>query len=166
MAKKMYFSFQPQDFNIYDTVSREGELKFKNCDEFDFDDSFFNQLIFVANKKRLKGTIKMKEMVSGTKLVLKIIPRSENPDYVKAYSNRLDLRSAGYIQPESILMCNSAVTGFFNELSQDEELKRSYVDNVVQFFANARAQSNQFKQDQVGPDKKTMKNIRSLSKRI
>ena len=166
MAKKMYFSFEPHNFNIYDTVSRDGELKFKSCDDFDLEDPFFNQLIFVANKKRLKGTIKMKEIVTGNKLVLKIIPRSENPDYVKAYSNRLNLRSTGYIQPETTVIGNSAVTGFFNELASDEEVKKSYVDNVVQFFVNARVQSNQFKKDQVGPDKQIIKNVRSLSKRI
>ena len=74
MAKKMYFQISPEKFRMYDRISREGKVKFREVETFDVSDEFYNKLIFVAKqKKNLKGRITVKEQVTGTKFKLKIV---------------------------------------------------------------------------------------------
>ena len=86
MAKKMYFQVSPEKFRMYDRISREGEVKFRSAETFDVSDPFYNKLVFVAKQKKLSGRINVKEQVTGTKFVLKIIPRQDKGDIVVLYS--------------------------------------------------------------------------------
>ena len=88
MAKKlMYFQVAPERFSLYEKISREGELEFRKADSFDVEDKFYDKLIFVGRHKKLRGRITVKEQVTGTKFVLKVIPREGQSPEIKIYNN-------------------------------------------------------------------------------
>ena len=83
MAKKMYFQLQPECFKLYERISREGDIKLTRAEAFDVSDPYYNRLIFIAKQKKLKGRINIREQVTGTKFVLKVIPREDKGAIVK-----------------------------------------------------------------------------------
>ena len=46
MAKKMYFQLQPENFKMYDRISRDGEIRFVRANPFDVADPYYNKMIF------------------------------------------------------------------------------------------------------------------------
>ena len=180
MAKKMYFHLQPECFKFYDRISRDGEIKFRRAEGFDVHDAYYNRMVFVAKQKKLKGRINIKEQITGTKFVLKIIPREEGA-IVKIYSNKLELRTFGELLLQDIILPQQKASGFYcsfrpvltadekeNErrMSEAHELKQEYVTNVVDFFAEAKVASKNYKNDIRMQDKQIQKNLKQLSRRV
>lgn len=181
MAKKMYFQISPDKFSMYSRITREGEIKFIKSKQFDMEDSFYNKLIFVAKKKKLKGRITVKEQITGKKFIIKVIPRPEKPAEVKIYSNKLELRSRGEITLQDIVMTNEQAAGFFysfrplldeNEETNEHEIasakgrKREYVRNVLDFFEEAKYRSKLYKNDLLFQDKVIQRSLKQMSKRL
>lgn len=163
--KKMYFTAKAEDFIIYDKLSRDGKLFYKNYDDFNLEDDFYNKLFFEAPKKTIYGSTIVKELVTGCKFILEL---EENKNGTLSASLRgydRDVKTSK-IAFNKVRVDNSIVSGFFFEMENDEELKMQYVDNVVQFMAMAMAKTNQRKRDIEGPDKGFIKSLRDLSKWI
>ena len=181
MAKKMYFQLQPENFKFYERISRDGEIKLRRAEGFEVSDPYYNRMIFVAKQKKLKGRIAIKEQVTGTKFILKIIPKEENVAIVKVYSNRLELRTYGEILLQEAILPQQKASGFYHSfrpvLTGDEKVdeklmseaydrKQEYVENVVGFFADAKVAARNYKNDIHMQDHQIQKNLRQLSKKI
>lgn len=180
MAKKMYFQLQPECFKLYERISRDGEIKLTRADSFEVSDPFYNRMIFVAKQKKLKGRINIKEQITGTKFVLKVIPK-EDGAIVKVYSNKLELRTYGEFLLQDVVLPQQMASGFYcsfrpvltanekeNErlMSEAQELKQEYVTNVVNFFADAKVAARNYKNDIRMQDKEIQKNLKQLSRRV
>ena len=181
MAKKMYFQLQPEWFKLYERISREGDIKLTRAEAFDVSDPYYNRLIFIAKQKKLKGRINIREQVTGTKFVLKVIPREDKGAIVKVYSNKLELRTYGEILLQDAVLPQQKASGFYCSfkpvLTSDEkenekrasealDLKQNYVGNVVDFFTDAKVAARNYKNDIHMQDKQVQKNLRQLSRRL
>lgn len=183
MAKKMYFQLQPENFKMYDRISRDGEIKFVRADRFDVADPYYNKMIFVAKyKKNLRGNITIKEQITGTKFKLKIIPgKGDEPSVVQVYSNKLELRSTGKITVQDVILSPKKASGFYYsfrpELTEDEKVnerllqesksrKEEYVSNVVGFFADAKTAAKNYRNDISFQDKQVQRSLRQLSRKL
>ena len=182
MAKKlMYFQVSPEKFNLYEGITREGELEFRKADAFDVEEEFYNKLIFIGKHRKLKGNITDKEQVTGTKFKLKVIPREGKSPEIKLYNNRLELRSNGTITADSIVLSPKRAAGFYYsfraENSEDPETykrnqeeanarKEAYVGSVLEFFEDARTCANNYKNDIRLQDKEIQRSLRQLSRRL
>ena len=115
MAKKMYFQLQPENFKMYDRISRDGEIRFVRANPFDVADPYYNKMIFVAkHKKNIRGNITVKEQITGTKFKLKIIPgKGDEPSVVQVYSNKLELRTYGVILLQDAVLPQQKASGFY-----------------------------------------------------
>lgn len=183
MAKKMYFQLQPENFKMYDRISREGDIKFVKADAFDVEDPYYNRMIFVAKyKKNIRGNFTVKEQITGTKFKLKVIPGKENePATVQVYSNKLELRSTGKITVEDIMLSPKKASGFYYsfrpQLTQDEKeneklmidaknRKEEYVSNVINFFADAKTAARNYRNDISFQDKQIQRSLKQLSRKL
>lgn len=181
MAKKMYFQLQPECFKLYDRISRDGEIKLKRADGFEVSDPYYNRMIFVAKQKKLKGRITIKEQVTGTKFILKVIPKDDKVAIVKIYSNKLELRTYGEILLQEAILPQQKASGFYFSfrpvLTDDEKVnerlmkeaydrKQEYVANVVDFFNKAKVAARNYKNDIHMQDKEIQKNLRQMSRKL
>ena len=182
MAKKlMYFQVAPERFSLYEKISREGELDFRKADSFDVEDKFYNKLIFVGRHKKLRGRITVKEQVTGTKFVLKVIPREGQSPEIKIYNNRLELRSNGTLSADQIVLSPKRAAGFYYsfrpEHSEDPETykrneeaatkrKEAYVGSVLEFFENAKTCARNYKNDIRLQDREVQRTLKQLSRKL
>ena len=181
MAKKMYFHLKPECFMFYDRISREGEIKFRRAQGLDVNDPYYNRLVFVAKQKKLKGRINVKEQITGTKFVLKIIPKDDKVSIIKVYSNKLELRTKGEILLHEAVLPQQMASGFYcsfnpvittddkeNEKRKNEcaNLKEEYIKNVLNFFREAKVCARNYKNDIYMQDKHMQKNLRQLAKKL
>ena len=182
MAKKlMYFQVAPERFDLYDKISRTGDIVFRKGESFDVEDGFYNKLIFVGKHKKLRGRITVKEQVTGTKFILKVIPREGQSPEVKFYNNRLELRSNGTLTADSVVLSPKRAAGFYYsfrpEHSEDPETykrneeaatkrKEAYVGSVLDFFEDARTSARNYKNDIRLQDREVQRNLRQLSRRL
>ena len=183
MAKKMYFQVSPEKFRMYDRISREGEVKFRHAETFDVSDAFYNKLIFVAKqKKNLKGRITVKEQVTGTKFILKVIQKDKGPIIV-LYSNKLELRTSerNGVLLDDAKLTNEQAAGFYYSFrpqltadkSKNERIieeakgrKTEYVENVVGFFADAKVAVKNYRNDIDMQDRDIQRSLQKLSRKV
>lgn len=163
--KKMYFELKPSDFKIYNKVDRDGKLEFVSPKDFELEDNFFNKMIFVSKKRKIKGRFSAKEFVTGTKFTFKVIP-TKDKDKIVMYNNRLNLKTKADLTVDDVHIKNSKATGFFNAMKENDNFKKSYVLSVLDFFANARIKKKEYLKDIEGPSKNTLKEYRTLSKTL
>ena len=181
MAKKMYFQLQPECFKLYERISRDGKVKFVGAQGFEVSDPYYNRMIFVAKQKKLRGRINIKEQVTGTKFVLKIIPGEDKEPIVKVYSNKLELRSTGKILLQDAVLPQQKASGFYHSfrpvltsdekeneklMSEANERKHEYVANVVDFFTDAKVAAKNYRNDVRMQDKEIQRNLRQMSRRL
>ena len=182
MAKKlMYFQVAPERFSLYEKISREGELDFRKADSSDVEDKFYNKLIFVGKHKKLRGRITVKEQVTGTKFVLKVIPREGQSPEIKIYNNRLELRSNGTLSADQIVLSPKRAAGFYYsfrpEHAEDPEVykaneeeatkrKEAYVGSVLEFFEDAKTCARNYKNDIRLQDREVQKTLKQLSRKL
>lgn len=181
MRKTMYFQVSPEVFKMYDRISREGKVKFRKASTFDMADPFYNKLIFVGKQKKLKGRITVKEQVTGTKFIIKIVPQEDNTLKMVLYSNRLELRTHEPIPVDTAIMKQKEASGFYYSfrpvLTDDEptnirlaeeaeQTKKAYVENVLGFFADAKVTSKNYRNDISMQDKQIQRNLKQLSRRL
>ena len=98
---------------FYDRISRDGEIKFRRAEGLDVSDPYYNRLVFVAKQKKLRGRINIKEQITGTKFVLKIIPKDDKISIIKVYSNKLELRTNGEILLHEAVLPQQMASGFY-----------------------------------------------------
>ena len=181
MAKKMYFQIEPEKFNLYDRISRTGEIDYREGETFNVEDKFYNKLILVAKRKKLKGRVIAKEQITGTKFILKFIPKEGKSPEVKIYSNKLELRSKGVISADNIVLSPKRAAGFYHsfrpEYAQTEEefqknvevanqRKEEYVGCVLDFFEEAKVAANNYRNDIRQQDKEMQRSLKQLSRRL
>lgn len=181
MAKKMYFQVKPESFKIYDKISREGKIELKRTESFDVDDEYYNRMILVAKKRRLSGRINVKEQITGTKFVLKVVEREGKSPIVKIYSNKLELRTYGELRLEDVSLEANQAAGFYysfraeetddaelNEqlIEQANQRKEDYVGNVIDFFDEAKYAAKRYKNDIKSQDIHTQRNLKQLSRKL
>ena len=166
MAKKMYFHLRPECFMFYDRISS---------------DPYYNRLVFVAKQKKLRGRINIKEQITGTKFVLKIIPKDDKISIIKVYSNKLELRTNGEILLHEAVLPQQMASGFYcsfkpgnvkdakeKEKRENEcaNLKEEYISNVLDFFKEAKVCARNYKNDIYMQDKQMQRNLRQLARRL
>ena len=154
MAKKMYFQLRPENFKMYDRISRDGDIKLRRAESFDVEDPYYK---------------------------LKVIPKEDKTFIVKVYSNKLELRTYGEILLTDAVLSAQKAAGFYYsfrpELTEDEKenerliqesrgRKEEYVSNVIEFFADAKTAAKNYRNDISFQDKQVQRSLKQISRRL
>lgn len=161
--KKMYFTVKPENFIIYNGLSREGKLSYKEYDEFVMNDTFYERLFFEAPRKTIYGSTIVRELVTGTKFLLELEQNKSGTVYATFSGLDREIKSTRVVLSKT-RVDNSIVAGFFTEMENDEKMKEEYVDNILQFMAMSKAKSKQRRRDIEGPSRGLVRELRELSR--
>ncbi|MBR2138322.1 MAG: hypothetical protein IJ966_03370 [Bacilli bacterium] len=172
--KKVYFRYQPDCYQIYDDINREGECTFRTCDKFAMSDPADNVMIFEGKSWRLfKRTIyssKVREFFTGEKFNMEIKkPKTEKGKVsVMFYSKKLGLypENATEVPFAHSVLKNAAVSGFFKYLKSDASLFKKYINELNKFFDTAYKAGEDYAKVIDGPTKSDAKALRKSARQV
>lgn len=163
--KKAYYIFNPEEFEIFDCVDKNGNIFKKKIENFNMIQKEDNILIFEGKKRTFLNEVSygsnVKELVSGNKYKIKIVKEKNN-----SYSVCICSRKNKYIlsKPQKIedsIISGQRVSGFLRYLKK-ENLINDYVAKVIEFNDTISSSIDEYNKIINGPtleDKEYLKKI-------
>lgn len=166
--KKAYYSFKASDFEKFDSVDKNGELKYSKMSDLGMSLPEDNILFFEGKKRTFLSCERygsnVRELVSGERFKIKISKVKDSENYVISISSKnLGLRLKREI-PFTSSIPGAKISGFLNYLKENSLLE-NYVNGIINYVEEANESNKAYYDIIDGPSKSLKKEISNLAKK-
>lgn len=166
--KKAYYSFNANDFEKFDSVDKNGELKFSLMSDLGMSLPEDNMLFFEGKRKKFLSFERygsnVRELVSGEKFKIKISKVKDSENHVISISSKkLGLRLKKEV-PFTSSISGAKISGFLNYL-KESNLLENYVNGIINYIDEAYQSNKEYYDIIYGPSKSLKKEISNLAKK-